>query len=323
MNDAMQMVHLGKYANAEKTRYEQANEDRLNENFRMLQKKIESLQDGIRKLRTGMSPYGSVNGDLSIDDVLDVVPRRCNASLSSPGWYRVMRIDAGSTVRVEGGLGAIVNFNIIRRQGSSTNEVHEITLDFVRIPALAFVNENSKSGTRLIDKIRYNTAGTVGYIDIHYTGTVAEEVAVCFDVNTLPGYFSSFTAEPLQSVADAPSGETVLTAHTFSSNITYIDNFYTDTINGTMGVEYRSFADGSSADISIEGNRGVVLFVTSMAGSGNCICVARANSAGTVAKTVFNPYGYSSLSVSFTTSTNNIKVTNSTGVFVFVLILRI
>lgn len=168
-------------------------------------------------------PVTSVNNKtgtvvLDNEDVNAPYGKSVSATLSSAGWYRVMKVDAGSTVRVEGGLGAIVNFNITRRQGQSTNEVHGITLDFVRYPAIAFVNENSNGGTLLIDKIRYNTVGTVGYIDIHYTGTAAEEVAVCFDVNTLPSYFSSFTAETLQSVADAPTGETVLTTYSFSSN---------------------------------------------------------------------------------------------------------
>lgn len=159
-----------------------------------------------------------VDWPTEFNSTVDVTQRRCSANLSSAGWYRVMQIDAGSTVRVEGGIGAIVNFNITRRQSNWTNEVHCITLDFVRTPALAFVNENSKSGTLLIDKIRYNIAGTVGYVDIHYTGTTAEDVAVCFDVNTLPSYFSSFTAESLQSVADAPAGETVLTTYSFGAN---------------------------------------------------------------------------------------------------------
>lgn len=164
-----------------------------------------------------------VDWDTEFNGVVDVTNRRCSATLSSSGWYRVMKFDAGSTALVEGGLGAIVNFSITRRQGQSTNEAHGITLDFVRTPALAFVNENSKSGTLLIDKIRYNTAGTVGYIDIHYTGTTAEDVAVCFDVNTLPSYFSSFAAESLQSVADAPAGETVLTTYTFAANTSIAD----------------------------------------------------------------------------------------------------
>lgn len=52
MKDALQTVHLGK-ANEPKTRYEQTNEDRLNENFRILQEEIEAIQAEIERLRNG------------------------------------------------------------------------------------------------------------------------------------------------------------------------------------------------------------------------------------------------------------------------------
>lgn len=163
-----------------------------------------------------VSGGGGTVQDLTVTGVLDVTQRRCSATLSSAGWYRVMSFDGESgSVRVEGGLGAIIKFYITRRQSTYTNEVHEITLDFVRTPSLAFTCENSSSDTKLVDKIRYTRNGTVGYVDIHYTGTSSEDVAVCFDVKTLPDYFDNFTAESLQSVADAPTGETVLTTYTF------------------------------------------------------------------------------------------------------------
>lgn len=212
---------------------------------------------GNDRLGLGDAPPGPgfhCSWDAYFKGVVDIVNRRCSATLSSAGWYRVMKFDAGSTALVEGGLGAIVNFNITRRQGQSTNEVHGITLDFVRTPALAFVNENSKSGTLLIDKIRYNTAGTVGYIDIHYTGTTAEDVAVCFDVNTLPSYFSSFTAESLQSVADAPAGETVLTTYSFSTEtVTDISSEFSinTNISGIVGYVAAIFdASTQTVDVS-------------------------------------------------------------------------
>ncbi len=53
MKDALQTVRLGKSANEPKTRYEQTNEDRLNENFRMMQDEIESLRAEIDRLRNG------------------------------------------------------------------------------------------------------------------------------------------------------------------------------------------------------------------------------------------------------------------------------
>ena len=53
MKEAIQQIHFGKVANETKTRYEQTNEDRLNENFRMQQKELESLRKEIDRLRNG------------------------------------------------------------------------------------------------------------------------------------------------------------------------------------------------------------------------------------------------------------------------------
>ncbi len=53
MKDAMQIIRFGKTVSEQKTRYEQANEDRLNENFRTLQEEIESLRAELDRLRNG------------------------------------------------------------------------------------------------------------------------------------------------------------------------------------------------------------------------------------------------------------------------------
>jgi len=53
MEDALQTVHLAKTVNEPMTGYQKANEDRLNENFRLLQGKIEALQREIERLRNG------------------------------------------------------------------------------------------------------------------------------------------------------------------------------------------------------------------------------------------------------------------------------
>ena len=53
MNGALQPIRFGKAANDPKTRYEQTNEDRLNEDLRMLQEAIEKIQAEINNLRGG------------------------------------------------------------------------------------------------------------------------------------------------------------------------------------------------------------------------------------------------------------------------------
>lgn len=92
-------------------------------------------------------------------------------------------------------------------------EVHEI--DFcVSGGVTKFTNELSVGDHSFVDKIRFTTKDTILYIDIHYNSSTAKTVNVNFEVF---GYaqLGNTTAESLQSVADAPSGETVVTTYDF------------------------------------------------------------------------------------------------------------
>lgn len=49
----MQPVRFGKKSDEQKTRFEQTNEDRMNENFRRLYEAVDALQAEIERLRNG------------------------------------------------------------------------------------------------------------------------------------------------------------------------------------------------------------------------------------------------------------------------------
>lgn len=51
MQDAMQVIRFGTDANEKKTPFVRANEDRLNENFRLLFEMVEDLQKQVSDLR--------------------------------------------------------------------------------------------------------------------------------------------------------------------------------------------------------------------------------------------------------------------------------
>lgn len=148
------------------------------------------------------------------NSTVDVTPRRCSATLSSAGWYRVMKY---ASLDMNGHRGVIVHFDITRAYNNNGNEVHSVDLDLV-YNKIAFVGEKSVTNALLIDKVRYIKDSENGYVDIHYTGTSPNIVTVDFSVSTYPPFVGQFTAESLQSVADAPSGETILATHNFQSN---------------------------------------------------------------------------------------------------------
>ena len=150
-----------------------------------------------------------------INSTLDITPRRCYATLSSAGWYRVMSYTATSATNVTGGVAFSVDFTLFEQ----ARQMHKITLNGL-LGVFGFGNEYSVTGTaNSITKIRYTyDTNNVGYVDIYFAGS-SRSVGCCFSVYTrTPVIQSRFAAESLQAVADSPSGETVLTEYSFAAN---------------------------------------------------------------------------------------------------------
>lgn len=146
----------------------------------------------------------------TVGGVLDVVQRRCYATLSSAGWYRVMQ--TGDVA------GTIIDFRIGRPYDANPAEAHKISFYTVGGGKSAFLDETSDTNTLCVDKIRATYGGGFMYFDVHYNTSSANEVLVYFDVYGKGQANGTSIAMGLASVADAPAGETVLTTHNFSAN---------------------------------------------------------------------------------------------------------
>lgn len=159
------------------------------------------------------SMYASADTkDWTVGGVLDVVQRRCFATLSSAGWYRVLRIGrpASATSRV-------IELTFTRTYSNTNNEVH--CIKFIgTYNSFTFTDETSKSNAQVIDKIRYTKDSDYGYIDIHYSVSASNLVYADFNVCSDGDIKASCVSESLQSVADAPAGETVLATYDFFAN---------------------------------------------------------------------------------------------------------
>lgn len=151
----------------------------------------------------------TVSGDTTLNGVLDVTKRRCSATLSSAGWYRVMQ--------TKDVFGTIINFYIGRPWDSNPAEAHKISFYTVGSGKSAFIDETSDTNTLCVDKIRITYGGGFMYFDVHYNASSANEVLVYFDVYGKGQANGTSIAMGLASVADAPAGETVLTTHTFAA----------------------------------------------------------------------------------------------------------
>ena len=150
--------------------------------------------------------------------VLDVFPRRCYATLSSAGWYRVMDVAASNANASKFSVATIVDINIGTEYYANSNGTHKISLHGVFNNA-SFLGEESKSNNMLVSKIRYtyDSSGN-GHIDIYYTGTSGNPVWCTFTVHMPYSYQHWFVSNNFTAVAASPSGETVLTEYTFAAN---------------------------------------------------------------------------------------------------------
>ena len=173
----------------------------------------------------------TVLGNTSIGGVLDVANRRAQAGLSSPGWYRVLTYTGTSAYQPDGATGALIRFNIVVYGSTSVNGNHQIDLSTAYGTGhREFVNEFSNGQDTLVDKIRYTKSGNNFYVDVHFTGNANNTVAVYFDPMIAVAFRSRITANNLVAVADAPSGETVVTTYEFSQTGVHVGDVFSNGI---------------------------------------------------------------------------------------------
>lgn len=186
-----------------------------------------------------------VRGDLTVDGTLDVVPRRCYGALSSAGWYR-----AGYIKDIVRGNRT---YSLTIRIATQGADMHIITLVGAPSSQLSFCNEASKASVLSIDKIRVTNINGNGYIDVHYALSSGIYVRIDFDDWSagVAGSNAYFTAESLQAVADAPSGETVIASYNFAANT---NGDISSLITFNNATYARAVRRGNLVNISFQGN---------------------------------------------------------------------
>lgn len=177
---------------------------------------------GNDRLGLGKAPAGPglyVDWDAYFDGVVDVIPRRVSKQITSSGWFRVLEYEAGNTAEAFGAVGFVIDL-AIGKDGIGS-EAHKVSLYGV-YGNVSFKDESSASQTQYIDKIRYTyqtSSPFNAYVDIHLSSNPQSVVTVDFDVSVKPSYQHLFKALALDSVPDAPSGETVLVSYDFHADI--------------------------------------------------------------------------------------------------------
>lgn len=182
-------------------------------------------------------PVTSVNGNtgavvIDYEDVGATNGFHTEATLSESGWYRVLT-HTGSIPD-----GGIIKFKIGRNQNG---ECHII--DLLAPYTYKFLNEVSSTGTNHgITKIRLTIRTGFVSIDVYYA--LATTCTLCVDFVTAGTIkTSNITVNNLQSVADAPSGETVNTTYNFNANLRSV---ISDTVSTSTNEWWhvRKYSDG-------------------------------------------------------------------------------
>ncbi|MBR3858643.1 MAG: hypothetical protein IKJ18_01300, partial [Bacteroidaceae bacterium] len=150
-----------------------------------------------------VSSFAAVDDkNLTVAGTLDVVQRRCYATLSSAGWYRVLTYTGASDARALGGNGDIYDFSITRKRDDGNNEVHKITL-LNPYNVFKFVDESSASNGHFVTKIRVTSNSTTHTkcVDIYYDSTRVNPVTVDFILHSNPDTQGNCVASGLTAVA--------------------------------------------------------------------------------------------------------------------------
>ena len=184
------------------------------------------------------APVTSVNGktgtvNLNAGNVGAVAGFSTSATISSPGWYRVMSHNGGIP------NGGIIKFKIGRNQNG---ECHEI--DLLVPNGYTFANEVSVAGTNFgVTKVRVMSNGNNVYVDVYYALSTSSNLSVSFEPSGTITQ-SNVTVAALQSVSDSPSGETVAAAYEFVKDTTEFT-----LINPSLSIPAQTFTDVATIPI--------------------------------------------------------------------------
>ena len=149
---------------------------------------------------------GTITGDLHVNGTLFPDSNIVEWKTSAPGWYRVATIP-----RVQG---TCVKIGVVRKSISISPEMHKATLYMTSNPQI--IEDDSISDTKIVDKIRYTSAGA---LDIHVDQNHPSDLMVYLypEAPTATDLEAIHTI-PVESVNEAPAGETILDTLILSEN---------------------------------------------------------------------------------------------------------
>ena len=165
----------------------------------------------------------TITGDLTIQGNLMLQEEKQFTPVDAIGWLRI--------ADVPDIYGTIVNFDIVRKGNMVASETHSISLR-INQSGVEFIGEQSMADVLYLDKIRYSNAGKVDiHIDQTYTGDVGIQLSAIAPTEVAT---KNIKMLPIEGVATAPVGETIVKEYTFVLNTNWITDDTTGTTNITL-----------------------------------------------------------------------------------------
>lgn len=237
-----------------------------------------------------------VDWDAEFNGVVDVVHRRCEATIPTGGatWYRVFDYGALNEARVTGDIAFSIDVTVLEW----SKQTHKVTLYGIS-GNVGFTDEISETaGINYIDKIRYVKDGTHGYIDVHYSSHASARYVCCyFDVKCVyaDNLYRFTSVTPTATVASPVSPATVVTEYTFA-----------ESCSGGMIVDERTVTTSASGYYSFSDytrDKYTILSVTTLLSSDTYAVVTGSSGASGQWVRVFDSSGAALASTSVTLRT--------------------
>lgn len=150
---------------------------------------------------------GTITGNLTVKGTFTAEDSVAFVQTDASGWLRA--------IQAPNVQGTYIEIEIVRKGATTPGEVHKIVFSNNSTPY--FQDEVSKSDLLYVDKIRYSDGG---YIDIHMDQTYQADIGVKIKAiaPTKQDADNIKTRQTITFVADAPSGETIMTTYNFAAD---------------------------------------------------------------------------------------------------------
>ena len=175
------------------------------------------------------------------------------ASVTGAGWKRIAHVTGASNGTVIGTYAFGIDISVSSSFYHNNNAFKKISL-IATYNNVKFLDETSVSNYNQFTNIRYmTTSGADGYIDVYYNSSSENTCMADFVLRS--AYLSGdnsvkVTPVAFESVASAPSGETVRAEYTFNSNVASVNQNGTATpASGVTLSETRVVRRGNTVEV--------------------------------------------------------------------------